>query len=184
MEGGVGGEQVEHQLATQHRTNGDAGIEKVLRPQVAAQVHHNQGPTPQLRQPACCLGDLADGACRSTELFLGIAQQHGQTAGAQQFHQAPQLPLPKDGQGERTGHDERVHQLCGEGQVGEALDEPGHRHQKQPTPEQPEGALLVDAGKKQKADGRGKENVEHKARIHHRQHVHSALLITAVNVTR
>ena len=36
VKGGVSGEQVEHQLATQHSTNGDAGIEKVLRPQVAA----------------------------------------------------------------------------------------------------------------------------------------------------
>mgnify|MGYP001352589929 CR=1 FL=1 len=39
----VGGEQIQQQLTTELRTDGDAGVEEVLRPKIAAHVHHDQG---------------------------------------------------------------------------------------------------------------------------------------------
>ena len=51
MERGVSGEQVEQQLTAHLRTDHHTGVEKVFRPQIAADVDDDQGTTALLRQP-------------------------------------------------------------------------------------------------------------------------------------
>ena len=49
MEWCVSGEQVEQQLTTELSSDGHTWVEKVLRPQITAQINNNQGSAPLLR---------------------------------------------------------------------------------------------------------------------------------------
>ena len=44
----IGGKQIEQQLATELGTDRHPGVEKVLRTQITAHIHHDQGTTPLL----------------------------------------------------------------------------------------------------------------------------------------
>ena len=152
MKGGVGPEQIDQQLATEQGINGDPWIEKVFRPQITAEVEHDQGSTPLLRQASGRFGDLGNGAGPGAEFTLGVADQHSQSTGAEQLHQSPQFPLPEDGQGEGAGQNEGIDQLGGQGQIGVALHKPRQGHQKEVAPQQPQRPGFIDPGKQQEAD--------------------------------
>ena len=158
VERGISREEIQEQVHRKARIEMDAGIEEILRPQVAAHIQHHQRPTPGLGQPPGRLGEGAHGS--GGELIATpISKQHPESTGAEQFHQPAQIALPQDRQGQAAGQHESIDQLAGEGKGRIALHHPGQGHQKEITPQQPEGAGFLDPPEQKDADGSGKSNI-------------------------
>ena len=164
MEGGIGSKQIEQQIHGELGIQGNPRIEKILRPQVTAQVHHDQAPAAGLGEATSRFTEHRHRA-RGQLVALAVAEENPKPARTQQLHQPAQFPLPENCQRQTAGQDEGVHQLGGERQVGVALHKPGQGHEQQIAAQQPEGARLGHPTEHQYSQTGGKQQVEQQSNV-------------------
>ena len=160
----IGRKQIEQQIHGKLGIQSNPRIEKVLRPQVTAEVHHDQASAPGLGEATSRFTEHRHRA-RGQLVALAVAEENAQPACAQQLHQPAQFPLPQNRQRQTAGQDKRVHQIGGKRQVGVALHKPGHRHEQQIAPQQPEGAGLGNPAENQHPQACGTQQVEQQSNV-------------------